>query len=165
MLLFHVLPLSYLFPFHCSPFFCHPVCTLCHSPPLLALFVLPCPFLQISGPFFITCTFSLFFCTQVQTPVTLCSGELWSILVVRLAHSADLRSRLRHVSSAPSVAYSTGSLSKLVSHSHAHSLFLLPLIPVRWLVAQDTVLDGLVRSPLVTSSFHQQMEPLGRANM
>ena len=26
------------------------------------------------------------------------SGELWSILVVRLAHSADLRSRLRHVS-------------------------------------------------------------------
>ena len=38
-----------------------------------------------------------FFFTQVQTPVTLCSGELWSILVVRLAHSADLRSRLRHV--------------------------------------------------------------------
>ena len=27
--------------------------------------------------------------------------------MVRLAHSADLRSRLRHVSSAPSVAYST----------------------------------------------------------
>ena len=50
----------------------------------------------------------LFFFTQVQTPVTLCSGEWWSILVVRLAHSADLRSRLRHVSSAPSVAYSTG---------------------------------------------------------
>ena len=52
--------------------------------------------------------FFFFFFTQVQTPVTLCSGELWSILVVRLAHSADLRSRLRHVSSAPSVAYSTG---------------------------------------------------------
>ena len=46
------------------------------------------------------------FFTEVQTPVTLCSGELWSILVVRLAHSADLRSRLRHVSSAPCVAYS-----------------------------------------------------------
>ena len=52
--------------------------------------------------------FFFFFFTQVQTPVTLCSGEWWSILVVRLAHSADLRSRLRHVSSAPSVAYSTG---------------------------------------------------------
>ena len=47
--------------------------------------------------------FCCFFFTQVQTPVTLFSGELWSILVVRLAHSADLRSRLRHVSSAPSV--------------------------------------------------------------
>ena len=48
----------------------------------------------------------LFFFIQVQTPVTLCDGELWSILVVRLAHSADLimRSRLRHVSSAPSVS-------------------------------------------------------------
>ena len=44
--------------------------------------------------------FFFFFFTEVQTPVTLCSarGELWSILVVRLAHSADLRSRLRHVS-------------------------------------------------------------------
>ena len=52
--------------------------------------------------------FFFFFFTQVPTPVTLCSGELWSILVVRLAHSADLRSRLRHVSSAPSVSYSTG---------------------------------------------------------
>ena len=42
-----------------------------------------------------------FFLTQFQTPVTLCSGELWSILVVRPAHSAraDLRSRLCHVSS------------------------------------------------------------------
>ena len=46
-----------------------------------------------------------FFFTQVQTPVTLCDGELWNILVVRLAHSANLKSRLRHVSSAPSVAY------------------------------------------------------------
>ena len=59
--------------------------------------------------------FFFFFFTQVQTPVTLCSGELWSILVVRLAHSADLRSRLRHVSSAPSVAYSTGC-SRVVTH-------------------------------------------------
>ena len=42
-----------------------------------------------------------FFFTQVQGPVILFSGELWSILVVRPAHSADLRSRLRHVSSAP----------------------------------------------------------------
>ena len=32
-----------------------------------------------------------------------------------LAHSADLRSRLRHVSSAPSVAYSTGC-SRVVTH-------------------------------------------------
>ena len=40
---------------------------------------------------------------------------LWSILVVRLAHSADLRSRLRHVSGAPSVAYSTGC-SRVVTH-------------------------------------------------
>ena len=44
---------------------------------------------------------SRIFFLKFQTPVTLCSGELWSILVVRLAHSADLRSRLRHVSSAP----------------------------------------------------------------
>ena len=50
----------------------------------------------------------LFFLSPVQTPVTLCSGEWWSILVVRLAHSADMRSRLHHVSSVPSVAYSTG---------------------------------------------------------
>ena len=41
--------------------------------------------------------FYFYFFTQVQTPITLCSGELWSVLVVRLAHSADLRSRLRHV--------------------------------------------------------------------
>ena len=55
------------------------------------------------------CWHFFFFFTQVQTPVTLCSGELWSILVrLCIAHSADLRSRLRHVSSAPSVAYSTG---------------------------------------------------------
>ena len=58
-------------------------------------------------PFYVY-VFFFFFFTQVQTPVTLFSGELSSILVVRLAHSADLRSRLRHVSSAPSVAYSTG---------------------------------------------------------
>ena len=57
----------------------------------------------------------LFFLTRVQTPVTLCSGEWWSILVVRLAHSADLRSRLRHVSSAPSVACSTGCF-RVVTH-------------------------------------------------
>ena len=50
-----------------------------------------------NGSFFFF--FFFFFVTQVQTPVTLCSGELWSVLVVRLAHSADLRSRLRHVSS------------------------------------------------------------------
>ena len=62
--------------------------------------------------------FFFFFFTQVQTPVTLCSGELSSILVVRLAHSADLRSRLRHVSCAPSVAYSTGC-SRVVTHPGA----------------------------------------------
>ena len=56
-----------------------------------------------------------YFFTQVQTPVTLCSGELWSILVVRLAHSADLRSRLRHESCEPSVAYSTGC-SRVVTY-------------------------------------------------
>ena len=50
-----------------------------------------------------------FFFTQVQTPVTLCSGEWWSILVVRLAHSADPRSRLRHVSCAPSCQQHVGS--------------------------------------------------------
>ena len=65
-----------------------------------------------AGVFFI---FFYFFFTQVQTPVTLCSGELWSILVVRLAHSGDLRSRLRHVSSAPSVAYSA-ACSRVVTH-------------------------------------------------
>ena len=48
------------------------------------------------------------FLLKFQTSVTLCSGELWSNLIVRPAHSADLRSRLRHVSSAPSVACSTG---------------------------------------------------------
>ena len=42
------------------------------------------------------------FFTQVQTPVTL-YGELWSILVVRLAHSANLRSRFGHVSAAQGV--------------------------------------------------------------
>ena len=41
------------------------------------------------------------FFLKFQTPVTPCSGELWSILVLRQEHSADLRSRLRHVSSAP----------------------------------------------------------------
>ena len=64
-------------------------------------------------------TLSFFFCniyiyiyifTQVQTPVTLFSGELWSILVVRLAHSADLRSRLRHVSSAPSFLHKLATI-------------------------------------------------------
>ena len=59
--------------------------------------------------------FFFFKFTQIQTPVTLFGGELWSILVVRLAHSADLRSRLRHVSSAPSVAYST-RCSRVVTH-------------------------------------------------
>ena len=54
---------------------------------------------------------TFFFLTHVQTPVTFRSGEWWSILVVRLAHSADLRSRLRHVSSAPHVAYSTHCFS------------------------------------------------------
>ena len=43
-----------------------------------------------------------FFFTQVQTPVTL-NGELWSILVVRVAHSANLRSRFGHVSAAQGV--------------------------------------------------------------
>ena len=46
--------------------------------------------------------------------------ELWSILVVRLAHSADLRSRLRKASSAPSVAYSTGC-SRVVTHHGTNS--------------------------------------------
>ena len=59
---------------------------------------------EVSAPGIDFSRFDFFiFITQVQTPVTLCSGELWSILVVRLAHSADLRSRLRHVSSAPCV--------------------------------------------------------------
>ena len=39
---------------------------------------------------------------------SLCSGELWSILVVRPVHSADVRSQLCHVFDAPYVAYSTG---------------------------------------------------------
>ena len=52
---------------------------------------------------------------KVQTPVTLRAGELWSILVVRLALNADLRSQLRHVSGAPSVAYITGC-SRVVTH-------------------------------------------------
>ena len=52
--------------------------------------------------------FFCFFFNQVQAPVTLFSGDLWSILVVGLAHSAELRSRLRHVSSAPSVACNMG---------------------------------------------------------
>ena len=52
--------------------------------------------------------FFFFFLLKFQTPVTLCSGVEWSIVGVRLAHSADLRSRLRHVFSAPSVACSEG---------------------------------------------------------
>ena len=64
-----------------------------------------------------SCPDSCFLFFQVETPVTLFSGYLWSILVVRLAHSADLRSRLCHVhvSSTPSVVYSTGC-SRLVTH-------------------------------------------------
>ena len=68
-------------------------------------------------------TFFFFLFTPVQTPVTLCSGELWSILVVRLAHPVDLRSRLRHVSSAPSFANSTGC-SRVVTHPGTN--------PARW---------------------------------
>ena len=56
----------------------------------------------------------VFFLLKFQTPVTLCSGELWSILVVRVANSADQRSLPRHVSSEQSVAYSTGC-SRLVT--------------------------------------------------
>ena len=56
----------------------------------------------------------IIFLLKFQTPVTLCSGKLWSILLARLSHSADLRSRLRHVSSAPSVAYSTECSQVLV---------------------------------------------------
>ena len=70
--------------------------------------------------------FFFFFFTQVQTPATLFSGEvceLWSIVVVRLAHSADLRSRLHDVSSAPSVAYRTGC-SRVVTHRGSN--------PARW---------------------------------
>ena len=67
----------------------------------------------------------IFFFNQVQTPVTLCSGELWSILVVRLAHSANLRSRLHHVSSAPNVACSTGCSWMVTQHStNPHSTVL-----------------------------------------
>ena len=63
---------------------------------------------QILNSWFTRVERNLAQCLRLQgvTPVTLCSGELWSILVVRLAHSADLRSRLRHMSRAPSVAYS-----------------------------------------------------------
>ena len=50
---------------------------------------------------FLTFDLMIFF-TRVQTPVTL-NGELWSILVVRLAHSANLRSRFGHVSAARGV--------------------------------------------------------------
>ena len=70
---------------------------------------------------------TLFFLfTQVQTPVTVCSGELWSILVVRRAHNADLRSRLRHVSSPPSVAYSTGC-SRVVTHPGTSVTYVIKL--------------------------------------
>ena len=60
-------------------------------------------------------TNSFFFLLRFQTPVTLCSDDLWTILVVRLAHSADLRSRLRRVFDAPCVAYSTGC-SRVITH-------------------------------------------------
>ena len=70
---------------------------------------------KVSLFFFFLFVFLSFFFTKFQTPVTLSISESWSILVVRPAHSADLRSRLRHVSSAPSVAYSTGC-SRVVTH-------------------------------------------------
>ena len=61
--------------------------------------------------------FSFFFYSSPDwTPVTLCSGEWWSVLVVRLTHSADPRSRLCHVSCAPSAAYST-RFSRVVTHA------------------------------------------------
>ena len=63
---------------------------------------------------------------KLQTPVTLCSGELWSILVVRLAHSADLRSRLRHESMAPSVAYSRWCSPVISAYLRTH----VGLVPV-----------------------------------
>ena len=59
--------------------------------------------------------FFFFFLLKSRLQSHFFSGELWSILVVRLAHSADLRSRLRHVSSAPCVAYSTGC-SRVITH-------------------------------------------------
>ena len=71
-----------------------------------------------------------FFFDQIQTPVTLFSGKLWSILVVRLAYSADLRSRLCHVSSAPSVAYST-RCSRVVTNLHTNPTRRC-LTPVIW---------------------------------
>ena len=79
------------------------------------------------------------FLHKFQTPVTLCRGELWSILVVRLAHSADLRSRLRHVSCAHTHFSVTNwlKLSPFLSSSSLSSfvrrLFLLSrqLVPFR----------------------------------
>ena len=53
-------------------------------------------------PPFLLCFF--FFLLKSRLQSHFFSGELWSILVVRPAHSADLRSRLRHVSCAPCVA-------------------------------------------------------------
>ena len=73
-------------------------------------------------------TYQIFFLLKFQNPVKLSIGELWGILVLRLAHCANLRSRLRHVSSAPSVAYSTGC-SQVVTHQgtslHNHARWCL----------------------------------------
>ena len=98
--------------------------------------------------FFSLKSYYCYFFMQVQTPVTLCSGEWWSILVVRLAHSADLRSRLRHVSSAPSVAYHTGC-SRVVTHpgtNPALRCLHAPKWPARpmW----KTEIGRLARSPI-----------------
>ena len=61
-------------------------------------------------------------CTHASVPrhvsvSNLDPGISQTVLVARLAHSAGLRSRLCHVSSAPSVAYSTGVFRlQLVTH-------------------------------------------------
>ena len=95
-----------------------------------------------------------FFFTQVQTPVTLLSGELWSILVVRQAHSADPRSWLRHVSSAPSVAYSTGC-SQCLDPRRGLLICLRSLPSSCWACLNPSFEYRHASSPMVTRSFIQ----------
>ena len=73
--------------------------------------------------------------------------------MVRLAHFADLRSRLRHVSSAPSVTYSTGC-GRAVTHPGTN--------PARWYLHADVsaLFNSCVYGKSVLKILHRKLVTL-----